>query len=437
MTRGRNFKREVRARMQKTGERYTAARARILAKWPRIDESTSNGTDAAAPGLCADTGAAFHWLSALNVREAEGGPPINEALVTGLSGGVGFLYVVFEYKDTPPLLSVLTRFDTAADQFVFGGMQRLGVDAQLFETTSAKQARAQLDAAITAGTGALCVVDAVTLARSTAPQAMLGMVPTVVAVLGESDGELIVDCGGSQPLRIDHATFAMARAGYKKAKHRMLTVERDARPKDLENSMHAAARACADRYVNAPYKGFASNFGLAGMEKWQRLLTDERDPKGWRKLFPSGRAACLGLRRAYEGLEHEMTSTGAGRFAYGTFLREAQRITGRSEYGSAAERYDLAGERWSAVASHIAACDVRAVRSECELLDAYSELLDAHSTIKDRDAVVSKLSAGEASADLSANAARAIYAELAELVRAATMAERSAVDALNEASRER
>lgn len=28
--------------------------------------------------------------------------PLSEALLTGLAGGVGFLYIVFEYKDTPP-----------------------------------------------------------------------------------------------------------------------------------------------------------------------------------------------------------------------------------------------------------------------------------------------------------------------------------------------
>ncbi|MCA8981550.1 MAG: DUF4872 domain-containing protein [Planctomycetes bacterium] len=430
MTRGRSFKREVRARMEKTGERYTAARARILAKWAPT-ETADDGAYPFSPGLCRDTGAARNWLHALGVRELSGGKPLSEALLTGLSGGVGFLYMVFEYKGLPPLLSVLTRYDTCADQFVIGGLTRLGIDARITETTSAKKARAELDAALEAGTGALCVVDSVTLAQSAAARELTGMVPTVVAVVGEEGGELLVDCGGAEPLRTDHASFAKARAGYKKAKHRMLTAQRDAQPSDLAGAVHGAVDSCLERYENAPFKGFASNFGFAGMEKWARLLTDERDPKGWPRLFPDGRAACLGLRRAFEGLEHEMTSTGAGRFAYADFLRDAARITGCEAYASAAERYDGAAKRWSAVAESIAACDVREVRSGCELLDAYSELLDAQAPSAERESLAARLSDSSKACDLDVHAARAIYAQLSELVQEAVDTERQAVEALS------
>lgn len=430
MTRGRNFKAEVRARMQKTGERYAAARARILAKWTP-DADAPDGSYSFSPGTCRDTGAARNWLRALGVREAVDGPSISEALLTGLAGGVGFLYMVFEYRDTPPLLSVLTRYDTSADQFVFGGLRRLGIGARVTETGSAKKARAELDSALESGSGALCVVDSVTLAQSSAARELVGMVPTVVAVVGEEGGELLVDCGAAEPLRIDHAALARARTGFKKAKHRMLTAEHGALPGDLPGAIHSAIDDCLDRYENAPYKGYASNFGFAGMEKWARLLTDERDPKGWPRLFPEGRAACLGLRRAFEGLEHEMTSAGAGRFAYADFLRAAARITGREEYSSAAIRFDDAGERWSAVAGAIAACDVREVRSGCDLLDGYSELLDAQAPSSERERIATQLSNSAQPCDLDAESARAIYARLAGLVREAIEAERQAVGALS------
>lgn len=65
------------------------------------------------------------------------------------------------------------------------------------------------------------------------------------------------------------------------------------------------------------------------MEKWQRLLTDSRDEKGWPKVFAAGADAYAGLRRAYDCIQHDYAAPDAGRPLYAAFLDEAAALTGR------------------------------------------------------------------------------------------------------------
>ncbi|MCA9303528.1 MAG: DUF4872 domain-containing protein [Phycisphaerales bacterium] len=439
MTKQRKLKDLIRARMEKTGERYSTARLRIL-----LSGVGSGGLElhqAAgylfSPGICRDTGAATNFLRALGVRDSATGEPLSEALVTGLSGGVGFLYMVFEYTGLPPMLSVLMRYDTSADQFVIGGLKRLGLDLEIKETTSAKAAEKSLEEAIGAGCPALCVVDSVTLTDSLMPAMLKGMVPTVVTVTGEQGGELLIDTGSIGPVRVSRHEFAAARAAFKKGKHRMVTLRGNPDLADLAGAINGAIAGTADRYTNAPYKGYASNFGLAGMEKWHRLLTDPKDKKGWAKLFPDNQAACLGLRRAYMGIHHEMTPPGGGRGVYAAFLRQSAEITGNDRYLLAADAFDAAGERWGAIEDAIASCGVLDVASGCGLLDEYGALLDAQqdTRVPAVTDLKGRLDALTASSELDHARALEIYSDLAGMLGEAIKCEKAAhqrlLDALN------
>ncbi|MCA9291782.1 MAG: BtrH N-terminal domain-containing protein, partial [Phycisphaerales bacterium] len=146
MTKQREFKQRVRARMAKTGERYAAARMHLLGAEP--------GTDAPRPGmrgiwpgyprcggLCGDTGAMRNVVEQRGIRSPHDGAPYSEAMLTGLCGGIGFLYAVFEYKGMPPLLSVMPRHDTMPDSFIAGGLDRLNATVTTSETGSAAVAR--------------------------------------------------------------------------------------------------------------------------------------------------------------------------------------------------------------------------------------------------------------------------------------------------------
>ncbi|MGD9789561.1 MAG: DUF4872 domain-containing protein [Phycisphaerales bacterium] len=386
MTTQHDFKSAVRDRMKKTGERYTAARAVLLqssagrATKPTIagliPEYTSFG------GICRDTGAMRNVLAACGIIDANTKKPLSEAMVAGLCGGVGFLYAVFEYKGFPPILSIMGRHDTMPDVFIAGGFGRLGVKTSVSETTSAATARKALDAAITAKKPALCVVDAVVLAdKGTLPaSAMEGMAPTIVGVAGATGDDVLIDDGGVEPRRMSMERFARARAAYKKGKNRLITIDEPAQAIDLRGPIARALADTAHRYRNAPYKGFASNMGLAGFEKWRGLLTDPKDKKSWPNVFPEGALAYLALRRTYDGIEHEFTAPAAGRPIFADFLDEASATLSDSHHGvslkSLAKAYRKSGEQWGAITTAIATCGDKAVEQGCELGDSAREIFD-------------------------------------------------------------
>lgn len=434
MTRQQSFKERVRARMEKTGERYTTARAQLLGTLG--DGGRPSPGHPFRPGLCRDTAATANLLAALDVRLGEGGPAVDEVLLTGLSGGTGFLYIVFEYQGTPPLPSVLMRHDTAADQFVLHGLRRLGIGLEVHETTSARRARATLDGVLDGEAAALCVVDAAALLDPEAEGPTPGMAPTQVVVTGREGDGYRVDTGLGGAVVLSAAALARARAGFRKGKHRLVEVTDARTTADVAGALHGAAAATADRYVNAPFKGFASSFGLAGMEKLVAALTDDKGARGWPRLFPEGRLACLGLRRLYEGIQLEMTPPAGGRWEQARFLRGAARLTGHRAYEGAADAFDAAAAGWGAVASFVADCGVRGVATGCELLDAYAELLDSgasHGAAREARRAVEEASDA---AELPAARARELYGQVAGLVSAAVDAERAAVEALTRATQE-
>jgi hypothetical protein len=434
MTRQQSFKERVRARMAKTGERYTVARAQILGTLAR--EVPRPGGHAFRPGLCRDTAAVANVLAAAGVRAAGGAEAIDEVLLTGLCGGTGFLYIVFEYQGFPPLPSVLMRFDTAADQFALHGLRRLGLGLEVSETASAAKAQRNLDEALDAGRAVLCVADAAALREDAASAALAGMAPTIVAVIAREGDAYVLDTGLGRPQRLSRERLAAARAGYKPAKQRSAVLTAAGEVGDLRPALHAAIADTARRYEHAPYKGFASNFGFAGMEKLASALVDPKDKRGWPRLFPEGRRACLGLRRLYQGLELELTPPAGGRAVQAQFLRAAARLTGQPTYAEAARGFDAAAAGWSEVARFVASCGVRAVATGCELLDAYAELLDDGPDEAARRAVERELEASADASAISAEQARALYAEVASRVARAVDAERQAVAVLGRACAE-
>jgi hypothetical protein len=434
MTKQQSFKERVRARMAKTGERYTTSRAQILGTL--AGESPHEVGHPFRPGLCRDTAAVANVLAAAGVGLAPGGASVDEVLLTGLCGGTGFLYMVFEYEGWPPLPSVLMRFDTAADRFALDGLRRLGLGLEVSETSSAAKAERALDAALEAGHAALCVVGGGVPEEGAPPDPVAGMAPMIVAVTAREGDEYVLDSGQGRPERRSRQALAASRAVYKPAKRRMAVLRAPRAVGDVREALHGALADTAQRYEVAPYKGFASNFGLTGMHKFVGALTDTKDRRGWPRLFPEGKLAAIGLRRLYQGLELELTPPAGGRGVQAQFLRAAAEHTGHRAYAEVARGFDAAAAAWSEVSGFVSGCGVREVRMGCELLDAYAELLDDRPDPAAARDAARELAASSEGCDLSAESTRALYAEVAARAARAVAAEREAVAALGRACAE-
>ena len=431
MTKKRDFKMLVRERMTKTGERYATARAHLLEKAPQPDPSPGliSGYGRCG-GVQTETGVLRNVLRHAGCKTPSG-EPFSEALVHGLCGGIGFLYAVFEYAGHPPMLTIVGRSRSMPDKFATEGLSRAGVNTTVSETGAAKKARATLEAALEAGRPALCIVDAAALSYYGLPADMLGMGPHVIAAIGRDADDVWIDDRGARPIRVSMDTLASARAGYKKAKHRLVTVER-ASYFDLAAAVQDAIRFTVRSYDEPPAKPFASNVGTAGLEKWARLLSDRKDKKSWSKVFTPAANAYVGLRRLYDCTQHDYTAPDAGRPMYADFLEEAAALTNIAGLKNVAEQMRDIGALWASLSARIADCGDKALAKGCSLSDRRAERLDASGgdASSEMAGLWRERRALANSCELTTESANELYGELASIVADIATRERDAIDAL-------
>jgi hypothetical protein len=425
MTTPRDFKALVRERMAKTGERYAAARARVLSDTAapahslppvrRMYPGVLDGYDAFG-GIQNGTAPLTNVLRHAGVAWSPTGQPFTEALLNGLCGGPGFLYAVFEYKGWPPLLSIALQSRSMPDAYIGQGLARIGVATTRHETTSPAAAKKALEATLGAGKAALCAAGLLT-----------------VAVVGRDGDDWWIDGRAPVPTRLASATLARFRSGYRPTKNRLTTIDGADGSADAIGTLRLAIADTAKSYAEPPVpRSFWVNCGFAGLEKWQRMLTDSKDKKAWPVLFDEGPRAFAALKRTYEWVAC-FVAPGAGRPLYAEFLEEAARILKEPSLETAAGAYRDAGQLWSALAEGVATVDDAAVRRACQEAEREVESLDTegdcHTMANPIEQMEKQRTAG-ADCRLTKAAARAIYAEMAVRLRAIVDAERAAVAAM-------
>ena len=324
MTDHKKLKKLVRDRMAATGESYTTARMHVLARRPDT-----------VPDLPYRTfGALRHRESSLVAHLLEAhGVTYGESLIAGLAGGIGFMYAVFDYKDMPPMLTIVAQHHPAP--WTPEALRRLGVSFVEQHSGTAAAALAKLR------TPALVTVD-----RSRLPwhglEPGFGMDPYVVAVAGIADDTVYIDDSGLYTLSV--SDFTAAWSAHKKGRHHALVVD-SVGAVDLPAAVRSAVDMTA-AHLTGPVLGnnFDVNFGFTGMAKFAAQLRDTRKKDGWAKRFGSPVAFAHGMRRIYECLELEYTAPGATRPVYAEFLTEVG-------FPEAARLFRTSGSRWSTLAS--------------------------------------------------------------------------------------
>jgi hypothetical protein len=326
------------------------------------------------------------------------------------------LYAIFEYKGWPPLLSIALHSRSMPDAYIGQGLARLGVATTRNETTSPSAARKALEVTLGAGTPALCAAGLRT-----------------VAVVGRDGDDWWIDGRAPVPTRLASPTLARFRSGYRPAKNRLTTIVGAAPSADPSGTLRLAIADTAKSYVEpAVPRSFWVNCGFAGLEKWQRMLTDSKDKKAWPALFDEGPRAFAALKRTYEWVAC-LVAPGAGRPLYAEFLDEAARILSEPSLRTAAAAYREAGRLWSAFAVGVATVDDAAVRRACDEAEREVESLDAEGdcqTMANPIEQMEKQRAAGADCRLTKAAARSIYAEMAVRLQAIGDAERAGVAAM-------
>ena len=384
MTESKHLKARIRARMARTGERYTTARRHIV------------GTDAAGPvvdhgwtlrgGVHPDTAALSNVL-------AHHGAGVSEAMVLGIGGGLGAGYILWEFEvhHTPTLVLGFRNQWQYPGRWAAKTLKRLGIPFALHETRGARGAAQRLDAALAAGRPAVATVDRQEIGFWHLPKHLSGRAGYPVVVYGSERDRMRIDDRNLAPLTVERTRLDAARARIGSFKHRLVVPE----PVGAlgEETLRAAVRAgLADAAEHLAAR--SDSFGLPAWRKWARMLVDTRNAKAWPRVFADGKGLVGALLAAYEGIEPVGTYGGHLRGLYATFLDEAAALLEEPRLAGAAAAYrELAG-LWHSLAELALPLEV------AELAALREELAAVHESVVAR---------GDAGAAEAADAAARLW----------------------------
>lgn len=264
------------------------------------------------------------------------------------------------------------------------------------------------------------------------------MSPHLVGVVGRDGDSVLLDDRAPEPIAVPRATFDAARKGYAKAKQRMVTMRLADSDRDSnlgssvawEPTLRAAVAEGVAGYNRPPVPQFAANIGLAGLQKFHRLLTDGRDPKRWGKVFGEGQRAAIGLSRLVDCIDHAYTAPAAGRPLHADFLDEAAAVVDEPRWVEAAGLLRQSGERWGELAT-LASSAHPALRRHADVSDERAAELDGGQPDEGR---MGRLATEQAEliveCDLGAGDAAALFVELARPLGRIIAAETEALDLL-------
>jgi hypothetical protein len=356
VTEHRHLKQLIRDRQARTGESYTTARRHVLARTardgaPPLPAGLVKGYDEFGADQHRHSAVAAHLLRQAGVVAPHTGEPFSEAMVCGLAGGIGFMYAVFEYRDVPPVLTIVAQHHP--EPWLESALNRLGIGYEEGRS-SGPRAMAALDAALAEDRPVYASVG-----RPLLPwhggDPVLATEPYGVVVAGSADGSLLVDDGAVAPYALPAAAFAAAWAAYKKGRHHRIVLSRPAAMAvPLADAVQAAV-ATTVAHLTGPVLGnsFDTNFGFSGMAKLASQLRDTRTKSGWRNRFGEPASFGAAVRRLYACLELEYTAPGATRPLYADFLDQAATVPGTraADLRAAAALFRASGELWSRVAA--------------------------------------------------------------------------------------
>jgi hypothetical protein len=356
MTTHKSFKRLVRARMAKTGERYaTARRALVGEAGEPAATGVPDGTYRYRGGRQPLTASVTNALAHLGLRSPVDGEPLSEATILGIGGGLGAGYILWEFQARDGAILTLgfgNRWQyPAVPGWTANLLERLGLEAEVHETSGSKGAKTTLDGILDRGDPVIAYVDQHALGTWGLPDSLSGYwgYPVVVVGRGE-DGRYLVDDRGRAPLLIDDDTMIAARGRIPSYKNRLVELARPPAPLSADRLRSAVLAGLEDQVDHL--RQTSDSFSLPAWRKWSRLMTDIRNAKAWPNVFGDDRRGLFGtLLSVVEEVDGDVGAGGGHlRFLYATALDEAASILDLPALTDAAVRWREAGDLWEDLA---------------------------------------------------------------------------------------
>ncbi len=268
------------------------------------------------------------------------GLTLSEEMLLGLGGGIG---VIYWYMKMMPSPFVGGRNGKVAE-FAVTACRRLGAEATVIETASAKRGYEELKALLRDGEPAIVYLDMAYLPYFAIPdEAHFGGHVVAVFGLDEDRDTVHIYDRGRNPVTVSTADLGRAR-GSKfppfPPKHRLLKIKYPTKIGDLSTGIEDGILDCCHNMLKPPIK----NFGLAGMQKWAELVV--KWPAQFKDLNLLG-----ALMNGFMYIEVAGTGGSAFRSMYAKFLEEASPIIGKPALKEVAETMRQSAVIWSQIAS--------------------------------------------------------------------------------------
>jgi Butirosin biosynthesis protein H, N-terminal/Domain of unknown function (DUF4872) len=392
MTTDKAFKRVVRARMAKTGERYAAARRTLVEG--AADGHHADPADAASPsgyrmrgGLHPETATLANVLANQGVVSGLTGEPLTEAAILGIGGGLGAGYILWEFQaehrgkiHRGPVLTLGFRNHWQypwIPGWTGKTLDRLGIETDTHETGGPNRAHEALDARLDTGELVLAWVDLQSMGTWGQPDDLAGHEGLVVVVFGrDADGWYLVDDRGRSPFRVSPTVIAAARGRIGSFKHRIVGLRTTPGPIPAER-LRAAMRTGLEDQVDH-LRSSSDSFSLPAWRKWSRLMTDQRNAKAWPRVFADGRGLFGALSALHERVDGQVGPSGGHlRELYAESLDEAAVALDNPALGDAARAWRGVADRWEELADAAVPPDLDGAAEAVEAVETLREAVMA------------------------------------------------------------
>ena len=350
MTAHKHLKQIVRARMEKTGERYAAARRMVLAEAPETPRDLATRSHFA--GNVPATTALRTLLAHAGVRAPHTGEPFSEAMLFGIAGGIGIGVMSFYYQKGDVATFYLAGRHQWHDHVAYlrDALAAFGIKPVIAESTSAATAQKQLAGALEKYGPAIAWVE--------------GYRVITVYDIDEKEKTARIGDLSDDPIAMSLKDLSQTRMRIKNQKCRLLSIPPGGQSPDLKTLVDRGLKRCSDVLLNPTLKQAPANSRLDALRTWADRMHESDDKESWSRIFRPGPNLWRGLRSIYSFIELYGTGGGMCRPLFADFLAEAGAALARPELKSLSKQYAELGRQWSDLAEAALPDSVPALRAD-------------------------------------------------------------------------
>lgn len=296
------------------------------------------------------TAALTNVLAAKQIVAPHTGKPFAEAMIFGISGGLGMGYILWEFQEhrmEHNIKVLVLAFQNTWQypvKYYEAVCQRLGLRFSVPETGSKKVATQTLHDALARSTPVVAWVDGASMPYLQLPEAMEGHFGHFVSVCGTEGDDFLIDDLALQPFKVPGDVLAEARARIGSFKNRLLIVDGAAADINLVAAIRQGIAFCIEHLSSD-----SDSFSLPAIRKWAKLMTDQKNKKGWPVVFKDRRGLYSTLASLFEAIELQ-GAPGGLRGMYSDFLLEAAEVVNNPRLKEPAEHYAALAKHWHILA---------------------------------------------------------------------------------------